>query len=171
MYLSTWDYNRCRLMTALERIVKEAGGRVRPAGSATISNRDIDPDRIIKVTQAGHIIFVYNGMMYAYNTSDNPFFDFTYGKTPVVNGKYSKDIYYDKDDVRVYGPDLYYGQNIADEFIKGCAKKLFDFLTKAPLSKKYVSFSRIQVGNTYDDGSHYETVRNKERFEVVWEDR
>ncbi len=175
LYLDTWNYNRCRIMTALEKIVKKAGGRVKPGGTAIISHRDADPDKTINVTQAGYIVFEYEGMVYSYNTDDNPFFDFTYSKTPVVNGKYSRDVYCDKDDARVYSlansKDIYYGaEGLADEDVEEGAQKLFDFLIKAPVSKKCIGTHKIRVRNLYDNGFHMETVRDPERLADMWED-
>ena len=173
LYLTKWDYNRCRLMTALEVIVKNAGGKVKPNHTAIVSDRNLDPDKTVEVTQAGYITFVYDGMLYSYSTDSNPFFEFHYSKTPVVDGKYSKDIYVDADETRVYvsRDDMYYsGGEVTDAEIEAKAKQLFDYLIKAPVSKKAArSKHYIQVANVYDGGYHKEAVYDKERFEKVWD--
>ncbi len=173
LYLPTWGYNACRIMTALEEIVKRRGGKVKPSNTAIISNRNIDPDKTIKVTQPGHITFEYDGYVYEYNTDDNPFFDFRYGKTPIVDGKYSKDIYLTTDEERVFIQDsnLYFSnEETTDETVRVSALRLFEFLQKAPESKKYRNSHRVRVPNVYDGKSHYETVYEKERLEKIWED-
>ena len=45
----------------------------------------------ITVTHTTYITFVLDGMYYYFQTDDNPFFPFYIQKTPVKNGKYSKD--------------------------------------------------------------------------------
>lgn len=42
LYLSTWEYNMCRIMTTLAEQVVGRGGRVKPQKKAIISNRNVD---------------------------------------------------------------------------------------------------------------------------------
>ena len=41
LYLTTWGYNMCRIMTKLAKIVVENGGRVKPQKKAVVVNRSI----------------------------------------------------------------------------------------------------------------------------------
>lgn len=41
LYLSSWCYNACLIMTELAKIVENEGGRVKPCNTAIISNRSI----------------------------------------------------------------------------------------------------------------------------------
>lgn len=42
LYLSTWEYNMCRIMTALSCLVQSRCGKVKPHKKAIISNRNVD---------------------------------------------------------------------------------------------------------------------------------
>lgn len=45
----------------------------------------------ITVTHTTYIRFVLDGYVYYYQVDENPFFPFSYEKTPLVKGKYSRD--------------------------------------------------------------------------------
>lgn len=169
MYLNTYDYNRCRLMTALETLLKEIGGHVRADKETVISNRDVDPDKTIKVTQGGSIEFEYNGVVYTYMTDDNPFFDFYFMKRPLLGDKYTEDVYCENDTVRVYGTDsLYFRKDLSDREMAEKAKLLLEFLVAAPMSRHYYTTHKARVANLYDGGFHFESVRDKERYKEIW---
>ena len=169
MYLNTYDYNRCRLKTALATLVKEIGGHVRANKETVISNRNVASDKTVKVTQEGSIEFEYNGVVYTYVTDDNPFFEKNayYMKRPLLGDKYTEDVYHESDTTRVYADSLF-RKDLSDREIAEKAKLLLEFLVAAPMSRHYYTTHKVRVANLYDGGFHYESVRDKERYKEIW---
>lgn len=46
LYYGTWEYNSCRIMSALAEIVVKNGGRVKPQKKAIISDRYLEESKI-----------------------------------------------------------------------------------------------------------------------------
>ena len=124
------------------------------------------PNEPITITQDLYIVFVLNGIYYYYEANDNPFFDFRYTKTPVVNGKYSSRACSDEMD-KTWTRDEMFGFECSEEVINSAAEALLDMLIKAELSVKRLESTKQRVPNLYNDGYHYETVYEKETFRDI----
>ena len=127
---------------------------------ASINN---DP---VTVKRLSYISFTLDGMYYYFQTDDNPFFEFYYQKTPVRNGKRSKDAYlmeFTKD----WLYDCFFHAGCANADIVEAANLIFNALVNAPISGIHRDGKKTRVPNTYNNGYHYETVYAPERFETV----
>lgn len=122
----------------------------------------------IEVTSTGYISFVLDDIYYYYQTSDNPFFPFHYIKTPVINGKISKDAVLEEDP-KEWLFDCVFSFNLGENDVKEIANMIFNMLYNAKNSTKRRDGKRIRVPNTYSDGYHYETIYTPERWESVEE--
>lgn len=209
LYLTAWEYNAARIMTALADIVTNNNGKVKPTHTAIISNRAITSalheleDNInrvneaitkygnndartaaianymqqinefkainnnpITVTHTSYISFVLNDMYYYYQVDSNPFFEFYYQKTPVNNGKRSRDAALEADK-KEWLYDCFFGSKASQDDVKEAANMIFNMLCNAANSTIMRDKKRQQVQNTYNDGYHMETVYAPERIEKL----
>lgn len=119
----------------------------------------------VKISNSTYISFVLDNIYYYYQVDNNPFFEFYYIKTPVVDGKRSKDacLEYDK---KNWLFDCFFGYcDPAD--IKEAANLIFNMLLSANNSIIERDKTRRRVANTYNSGYHYETIYSPERKEAV----
>lgn len=209
LYLTAWEYNAARIMTALARIVDNHGGRVKPTKTAIISNRAVttaikkiqaDIERVnsaiarigdnerrtaalqqhlqqlekfeninndpITVTHTTYITFILDDVHYYYQVDDNPFFEFYYHKTPVINGKYSRDAAI-VEDKKEWLYDCFFGSKCSDAEIVEAANLIFNMLCNAANTPIMRDKHKQRVPNTYNGGYHMETVYAPERFEKI----
>ena len=120
----------------------------------------------ILLTTSTYINFVYEGYHYYYEISHNPFFEFHYIKTPIVNGKYSCDRYMDNDP-KEWFLDCYLKCDCTEVERKEAANLIFNMLVNAQPSEHYRESKRVRVANLYDGGYHYENVQEPERFSTI----
>lgn len=167
LYLRAWEYNAARIITELANIVKNHGGRVKPTDTAIISDisakKEAEP---ITVTHTSYISFILDDTYYYYQVDDNPFFEFYYSKTPVRNGKYSRDAGLEADK-KEWWFNCFFGSNCGQQNITEAANLIFNMLCSAPMSKIIRDSHKQRVPNTYNDGYHMETVYAPERMEKV----
>ena len=165
LYLRAWEYNAARIISELANIVKNHGGRVKPTNTAIISDRSADEKSDpINVTHTSYISFVLDGIYHYYQVNDNPFSDIYYFKTPIRNGKYSRDAGLEEDKKKwLY--DCFFGSNCGQQDIIEAANLIFNMLCNAPMSEIIRDKREQQVANTYDDGWHFEMVYDPERLE------
>lgn len=116
----------------------------------------------IKVTHTTYIRFMLDNTMYYYQVDDNPFFDFYYTKTPIINGEYSENAICENDK-KEWLFDCFLSWNVSKSDIREAANIIFNMLVSANNSKIWRDSRRVRVSNTYNNGYHYETVYNKER--------
>lgn len=167
LYLRAWEYNAARIISELAHIVKNHGGRVKPTKKAIISDRSATEEaEPITATHTSYISFVLNEIHYYYQVNDNPFFDFYYNKTPIKNGKRSRDAGLEADK-KEWLFDCFFGSNCEQQDIIEAANLIFNMLCNAPVSEIIRDKSKQPVANTYDDGWHFEMVYAPERFEKV----
>lgn len=167
LYLRAWEYNVARIITELANIVKSHGGRVKPTHTAIISNRSTEEkSEPIAVTHTSYISFILDETYYYYQVNDNPFFEFYYNKTPIKNGKRSRDAGLEGDK-KEWVFDCFFGNNCGDSDIIEAANLIFKMLCNAPMSKIIRSRHKQRVPNTYDEGWHFETVYAPERLENI----
>lgn len=167
LYLRAWEYNAARIITELANIVNNHGGRVKPTNTAIISDRSATEEtEPITVTHTTHISFILDETYYYYQVNDNPFFEFYYSKTPIKNGKYSKDagLEFDK---KEWLFDCFFKSNCRQPDIVKAANFIFNMLCNAPMSKIIRDGRKQRVPNTYNNGYHMETIYKPERMEKV----
>lgn len=166
LFLRPYDFNRCRIMQALAEVVENNGGKVKPGKSVFVVDRALENVEPVKVFYTSYITFIFDGIAYYLQTEDNPFFPARYIKTPVRNGKYSKDACLEElETVWLY--DCVFSSNVPESDIKEIANILFNGLVKSPKTEIIRDWSYCVVPNTYDGGSHEEKVLKPERMAVI----
>lgn len=120
----------------------------------------------VNVTHTSYISFVLDGFYYYYQLDSNPFFEFYYIKTPVINGKYSRDAAL-MEDRKDWLSDCFLGIECSNADRVEAANIIFNMLMNASESPVIRDKTRRRVPNTYNDGYHYETVYSSERFEKI----
>ena len=167
LYLGAWEYNAARIVSELARIVENHGGRVKPTHAAIISDRSATEEaEPIIVTHTSYISFILDETYYYYQIDSNPFFDFYYNKTPIKNGKRSRDAGLEADK-KEWLYDCFFNSNCGQPDIVEAANLIFNMLCNAPMSKIIRDKRKQRVANTYNDGWHFETVYAPERLEKV----
>lgn len=122
----------------------------------------------IKVSHTGYMSFILDGIYYSVSLDDNPFFDHHYVKTPIQDGKISRDAGC---------------ENLSHDFIWDCffsvkkpatdddrrevANMIFNYLLTADNSEIIRDKKKVRVSNRYNSGYHYETIYSPERFEKI----
>jgi len=167
LYLQAWEYNAARIITELANIVNNHGGRVKPTHTAIISDRSAEEkSEPITVTHTTYISFILDETYYYYQVDSNPFFEFYYSKTPIKNGKRSKDAGLEADK-KEWLYDCFFESNCGQPDIVEAANLIFNMLCNAPMSKIIRDGRKQRVPNTYNNGYHMETVYKPERIEKV----
>jgi len=167
LYLRTWEYNAARIITELANIVNNNGGRVKPTHKAIISDRNAEKENEpITVTHTSYISFILDETHYYYQVDSNPFFEFYYNKTPIKNGKRSKDAGLEADK-KEWLYDCFFMSNCGQPDIIEAANLIFNMLCNAPMSKIIRDGRKQRVPNTYNNGYHMEIVYRPERMETV----
>ena len=166
LYLRPLDFNVCRIMTQLAEIVKNNGGKVKPIRNALVCDRNLDNSEFVQVTHTTNITFVCDEIAYYFQVDQNPFFPFYYTKTPVRNGKFSKDACLDEF-TKKWLFDCLFKSEVPDAIIKQAAQIIFEELIKARFSIIRRDSHREKVANTFSPGWHWETVQAPERMEKV----
>lgn len=83
-----------------------------------------------------YITFSLNGIYYSFNMDSNPFFPFTYCKTPVINGKINPDFYACTDE-KEWFLDEFYSFNCTQESRKKAAVDILEMLLAADFGKRF----------------------------------
>lgn len=83
-----------------------------------------------------YITFFMDGFYYSYNMCDNPFFDFTFSKIPVVDGKINPDCYSLCDKKKWFSDGFYRFDCTADDRAKAAAY-ILDMLISANASQRF----------------------------------
>lgn len=166
LFLRPYDFNRCRIMQALAEVVENNGGKVKPGKSVFVVDRNLTNADPVKVYYTSYITFVFQGMAYYFQTEDNPFFPTMYIKTPVREGKYSKDACLEELKT-VWQYDCVFSSNMSESDIKEIANILFNGLVKSPKCEIIRDWNYCNVPNTYDGGFHKEKIWKPERIAVI----
>ena len=120
----------------------------------------------IRVTHTTYITFILDNLYYCYQVVDNPFFDFYYSKTPVKNGKRSRDAVL-REDKKGWLYDCFLYSGCADADIIEAANLIFIMLVSAENSVIKRDSKKRRVKNTYDAWYHYETIYSPERLDEI----
>ena len=155
-------------LTQYKSIVAEGLGNEHTLDAIDFMEKEIDRLKKvntdpIRVTHTSYISFILDGLYYYYQVDDNPFFDFYYSKTPVKNGKHSRDAALETDK-KDWLFDCFFGSGCSDADVREAANLIFNMLVSAKNSVIIRDSKKVRVGNTYNSGWHYETVYSPERF-------
>ena len=120
----------------------------------------------ITVTHTSYITFILDETLYYYQVDSNPFFDFYWNKTPIKNGKRSRDAALEADN-KDWLFDSFLKSNCGQADIVEAANLIFNMLCNAPLSEIIREGRKQRVPNTYNNGYHIETVYKPERVEKI----
>lgn len=120
----------------------------------------------IQVTHTSYISFILDGFYYYYQVDDNPFFEFYYSKTPIVNGKHSMDAAM-TEDKKEWLFDCFFKVDCSKSDIVEAANLIFNMLVNAKKSPIIRDSKKQRVPNIYDGGYHYETIYAPERLEKI----
>lgn len=189
LYLSSWPYNAALILTELDKIIKNNGGKIVSTWRTTkrpdilITNRNlitaiqdararvdrvmlrksIDPAPFINevkqlesinnnfvLTCHGDYLytsFILNGCYYNYNMNDNPFFEFYYTKTPVINGNKIINTCYSLNDNKRWFKDIFYSYKCTHEQRRAAALDIFNMLMASTTSLTYNSKTQSHYKN------------------------
>jgi hypothetical protein len=187
-YLSNWNYNAALILTELENIIKNNGGRIcstwpTARESYEIVNRSIigeinntreklnramafkrdtttyheklkqleSVDNTPKTVFYGdylYIRFTLNGKCYYYQLDDNPFFDFMYTKSAIIDDT-TNECCYSNNDNKKWWKDIFYSYYCTPADRRAAAEMIFNMLIAAPDSRTYHDKNRKQYKKLY----------------------
>ena len=158
-------------LSLYKRVVSEGHGNDHTIAAIDYLEKEIgrlkkinnDP---IRVTHTTYISFILDEFYYYYQVDDNPFFDFCYSKTPVKNGRRSRDAVLEKDK-KEWLYDCFFHSGCSDDDIREAAYLIFNMLVSAKNSTIIRDSKKVRVDNTYNSGWHYETIYAPERLEEI----
>lgn len=117
----------------------------------------------ITVAHTSYITFIDDEKRYYYQVNSNPFFEFYYSKTPIKNGKYSRDAAL-MEDKKDWLYDCFFGFSASKADVTEAANLIYNMLINAPNSPIMRDGKKQRVPNTYNDGYHLEMVYAPERI-------
>lgn len=88
-----------------------------------------------------YITFALNNIYYSFNMDSNPFFDFTFNKIPIVNGKINPNIYAHTDN-KEWFKDEFYSFNCSSDIRKKAATDILKMLLNATMGQRFNSNRR-----------------------------
>lgn len=162
LYLKPWEYNACRILTELDKIINNEGGRTNESYTELlISERSEKSNNTepIRVLHRGYILFVLNGDYYAYHINENPFCDFTFCKYPIEDGNKYNANRYAINDKKEWIYDCFLKANCSDADIKEAANMIFNMLIKSGYGQQVVKKQRVYC--EYCNQYYYETKPEK----------
>ena len=136
-YLTAWEFNTCRMLGELAKIVENNGGKVAQYPHVMATNRQYAPDaEPVRIYGRGYIRFNLDGVQYYWQIDDNPFFEHYYTKVQIINEKIprSNQVYLDEFPRKSWMFDCLF-QMACDADILEIAELVYNELLKAPYSK------------------------------------
>ena len=154
-----------------KRIVSEGHGNENTLAAIDFTEKEISRLKKvnagpIRVTHTTYIAFILDNLYYYYQVDDNPFFNFYYSKTPVKNGKRSRDAVL-REDKKEWLYDCFLYSGCADADIIEAANLIFNMLVSAENSVIKRDSKKRRVKNAYDSWYHYETIYSPERLDEI----
>lgn len=125
-----------------------------------------DNEKPVKVEYTSYIDFVLNDTRYYFQVDNNPFFPVLASKTPVKNGKYSRDAVLGECNTSWAVDELILSTAGADT-ITATAEKILEYLTGEKNSPIYRDGKKQRVPNVYNGGYHYEMIYRPERIAIL----
>lgn len=188
LYPNAWEYNNALMLDELREMVIKNGGKVKKETTGSIENRsiyeiiwkakeqaEIDKweaveNKPVKINNNGYLLFTLNNKYYAVYIDENPFFEHRFIKTP-INEKNEISRHACMEELPHIFPDEFMkADHTAPEVKKArteTAKAIFEYITTAEDSYKRIDTYRKRVPNYYNNGYHYETVKEKEQFKKI----
>ena len=124
----------------------------------------------VKVSHLSYISFVLDDIYYYFQIDSNPFFEHYYRKTPVIDGRRCSRDAVGEEIRRDWIFDSLFRACAPSEIAEDrreAANMIFNYLVSAKVCEKSIDSRRVRVRNTYNSGYHYETIKERERFEVL----
>lgn len=125
-----------------------------------------DNEKQVRVEYTSYITFTLDGYIYYFQIDNNPFFPVLASKTPVKNGKYSRDAVLGE-----FEKEIAFDQMIlssaSEQEINEVASLILDTLVNSKSSPIYRDGKKQRVPNVYNGGYHYETIYRPERFATI----
>ena len=125
-----------------------------------------DNEKPVKVEYTSYIDFVLDNTRYYFQIDNNPFFPVLASKTPVNNGKYSRDAVLGECNTD-WAVDELILTTAGAETITATADKILEYLTGEIDSPIYRDGKKQRVQNVYDGGYHYEMIYRPERIATI----
>ena len=136
-YLPAWEFNTCRMLGELAKIVENNGGKVAPYRHVMANNRTYEPDaEPISIYGQGYITFNLDGDRYGFSINDNPFFEHYYSKLKIIGGKIPRgnQVYVAELPRKAWMYDCLF-RTATDADVAEIAQLVFEELRKMPYSK------------------------------------
>lgn len=144
----------------LERAIEKTRAEYERAKAAA------DNEKPVKVEYTSYIDFVLNDTRYYFQIDNNPLFPVLASKTPVKNGKYSRDAVLGECNTE-WAIDELILRSATAEIITATAEKILEYLTGEKNSPIYRDGKKQRVPNVYNGGYHYETIYRPERIATL----
>lgn len=140
----TLEYAIMETREKLEKYERlEAGGKSNPARVEAIKKMRDDLERWesfdntpFRADHLGYIRFTLNRYEYVYNHDDNPFFDFHFTKSPILDKWEERCHYYSQTGKKEWLYDCFFSLTCSEEDVREAANMIFNMLMLAPVSLK-----------------------------------
>lgn len=135
-YLTAWNFNTCRILGEIAKIVESRGGKVAEYPHVLATNRQYEPDaEPVRIYGRGYIRFNLDGVQYYWQIDDNPFFEHYYTKVRIADGKVPRgnQVYLDEFSRKWMCDCLF--RVAMDEEVREIAEMVLQLLTDARFSK------------------------------------
>lgn len=136
-FLTAWNFNTCRMLGEIAKIVESKGGKVAEYPHVLAKNREYEPDaEPVRIYGRGYIRFNLDGVQYYWQIDDNPFFEHWYTKVRIVDGKIPRgnQVYLDEFSRKEWMYDCLF-KTASDADIQEIANLALNALINAPFSK------------------------------------
>ena len=153
-------YSNAELIEKLKTALEKTRAEYEQAKAAA------DNEKPVKVEYTSYIDFVLNDTRYYFQIDNNPFFPVLASKTPVKNGKYSRDAVLGECNTE-WAIDELILRSATDTTVKTTAARILEYLTGEKNSPIYRDGKKQRVSNIYDGGYHYEMIYRPERVATL----
>ena len=153
-------YSNAELIEKLKTALEKTRAEYEQAKAAA------DNEKPVKVEYTSYIDFVLNDTRYYFQIDNNPFFPVLASKTPVKNGKYSRDAVLGECNTE-WAIDELILRSATDTTVKTTAARILEHLTGEKNSPIYRDGKKQRVSNIYDGGYHYEMIYRPERVATL----
>lgn len=153
-------YSNTELIEKLKTAIEKTRAEYEQAKMAA------DNEKPVKVEYTSYIDFVLNDTRYYFQIDNNPFFPVLASKTPVKNGKYSRDAVLGECNTE-WAVDELILRSATDTTVKTTAARILEYLTGEKNSPIYRDGKKQRVPNVYNGGYHYETIYRPERVATI----
>ena len=153
-------YSNAELIEKLKTALEKTRAEYEQAKAAA------DNEKPVKVEYTSYITFVLNNYVYYFQIEDIPFFPVLASKTPVKNGKYSRDAVLGEFKKEIAFDQMIFS-SVSEQEINEVASLILDTLASSKQSPIYRDGKKQRVPNVYNGGYHYETIYKPERVATL----